>query len=84
MCVSQVPDEIANMPELEMFLSAIDLAKMVELQEEFNDQLWQVSGTGADDIVLLVNGQTEPVVSMDRNAWEINFHNEMNQLRKKA
>ena len=63
----EVPEQVASMPEIILFCSAVDLDAMSEIQAGFNDALWQVQGdTG---IVLLVNGQSAPTVSMDTGVW---------------
>ena len=59
---NEVPPEVAGMPEVLLFFSAIDLAVMEELQEDFNAALWQVQGVV--DLVILTNGQTSPTLTV--------------------
>ena len=66
--VGDIPEAVANMPEKLMMIQLMDLAKLYDIQDNYNrDHLLLVSGSNDD--IMLVNGQTDPVVSMDANKW---------------
>lgn len=63
-----IPEAVANMPEKLMMIELMDLVKLYDLQDEFNtDHMLFV--TGSTDDIMLVNGQSDPLVSMDANKW---------------
>ena len=72
---NEVPPEVAAMEDVVLVLHHLDMATMVDIQQEesstwsnaWADQLWKITGT--TESVLLVNGQTNPVMSMQPNTW---------------
>ena len=63
-----IPEAVANMPEILMMIHFMDLIKLYDLQDDFNSEHMLVVNGSTDDI-MLVNGQTDPVISMDANKW---------------
>ena len=63
----EVPPEVAAMDEAVVMFQYLDLAEVRDIQEDFNDELWQIDGDAG--AVLLVNGQTRPAMDMRPNAW---------------
>ena len=63
-----IPEAVANMPEKLMMIEFMDLVKLYDLQDDFNAK-HMLLATGSTDDIMLVNGQTDPLVSMDANKW---------------
>jgi FtsP/CotA-like multicopper oxidase with cupredoxin domain len=63
----EIPDEIANMEEFIMMLLHVDMDTIASIQSGFNNALLQVVGTSSTTV--LVNGLTQPVVSMESGVW---------------
>ena len=64
---NEVPPEIASMEEVVLFFMHLAMADVVELQENFNTDLWQVTGATAD--AMLTNGQTAPTLNVVPGRW---------------
>lgn len=63
-----IPEVVANMPELLMMIQLLDLAKLYDIQDNYN-RGYMLLVSGSTDDIMLVNGQTDPVVSMNANKW---------------
>ena len=55
------------MEEVMLFFMHLDMATVVTLQENFNTDLWQVTGTTAT--TMLTNGQTAPTLTAMPGRW---------------
>ena len=58
---------MAAMQEVNMMMVHVDMPSLVSIQQGFNDALWQVTGT--PEVVLLVNGQSAPTVTVNPGTW---------------
>ena len=47
----------------------MDLATLAGLQTQYNGNLWEVTGSDPEAELLLVNGQTEPVMAVEAGKW---------------
>ena len=63
-----IPEAVANMPEIVIMIQFMDLVKLYDLQDDFNSEHMLLVSGSTDDI-RLVNGQTDPVIFMDANKW---------------
>ena len=64
---SSLPSEVLSMEECALVLSHIEPVKMQALQNQFNRDLWQVSGPTT--AMLLTNGQSSPSKTLLSGTW---------------
>lgn len=62
-----LPSEIESMEEIPLVLTHIEPVKVQALQNQFNRELWQVSGPTS--AMLLTNGQTSPSKTLHSGNW---------------
>jgi len=65
----EVPEWLMNMDEKIVIVQHLDLATLAGLQTQYNGNLWEVTGSDPEAELLLVNGQTEPVMAVEAGKW---------------
>ena len=68
----EVPPEIANMQEVIMILQHLNLGPIIDIQKKFNyytNGLLVVSDGSIPSATMLVNGQSQPKLTMNPGKW---------------
>jgi len=65
---NEVPDLVRDMVEVPLMVNQIDLATIVDIQQEFNNKILKVTGDTSQTL-LLVNGQTAPSLDIVAGKW---------------